>query len=83
MVIIYEFCAEFDLRVALEELKNIKKACELTKVLGGEPAEECTTIDTKIVEAAAKLGEDADGNKLEAPSTEEASNEEEGSNDDA
>ncbi|WP_018996536.1 tetratricopeptide repeat protein [Hirschia maritima] len=75
--------AEFDLRVALEELKNIKKACELTKVLGGEPAEECTTIDARIVEAAAKLGEDADGNKLEAPSTEEASNEEESSNDDA
>ncbi|ACT58905.1 tetratricopeptide repeat protein [Hirschia baltica] len=61
--------AEFDLRVAVEELKNVKKACKLTEVLGGEPAEECKTVDARIVEAAAKLGEDAEGKKLVAEDT--------------
>lgn len=75
--------AEFDLRVAVEELKNIKKGCKLIIVLGGELTEECKTVDAKIDEAAAKLGEDAEGNKLVEETTEEASNEEASTSDDA
>ncbi|MFC7290932.1 tetratricopeptide repeat protein [Hirschia litorea] len=56
--------ATFDIRVELDELKNRKKACKLTEVLGGEAADNCKTVDAEIAEVAAKLGEDPEGNPL-------------------
>lgn len=76
--------AQFDIRVELDELKNRKKACKLTEVLGGEPAENCKTVDDEIKAVAAKLGEDADGNPLpKEGEVEEATNEEASENEDA
>ena len=46
----------FDIRVALDEKKNVKKICNQTKVLGGEPGPECSTVDDDIKELEIRLG---------------------------
>ena len=70
--------ARFEIQVQVDELRSLKKACEELEVLGGEPPEECKTVDERMAPLLAKLGVDEDGNPLpEDEETEEAALEDE------
>ena len=46
----------FDTRVKLDEEKNIQKACDQTKVLGGTPSENCVGVEDRIAALEIELG---------------------------
>lgn len=46
----------FDTRVELDEKRNVKKICNQTRVLGGDPGPECQTVDQEIEALEIKLG---------------------------
>ncbi len=57
----------FDIRVELDEKRNVKKICSQTEVLGGEPGPECASVDEDIKALEIRLGlRNADGGELTA-----------------
>ncbi len=48
----------FEIRVKLDEERNRKKICDQTKVLGGEPSEDCTGVEERITALELRLSGD-------------------------